>query len=271
MPAYALLALIYYTIAENDQSKLDLARAGLQAGARSSSDKDYAPIYNTLGLIKLRKKNVDRRRSSEFEQAVAARSEVHRGAPEHRRHRPVDAPVREGGGSRSRRCSSSTRRTSTRPSGMGVASRGLKKIDEAESWYKKAARARPARTARSSTTSASSIRTTRSTPDNANLNTAQGVLQQVSAAAATTDPKKVADAERRMKDIDDTFTAIEQQKKMEAELKAQQEEMEKQQKADGRAAEGAGGARPDGGAAPRATSAGGGREAGRRRDAGGRR
>ena len=44
------------------------------------------------------------------------------------------------------------------------------------------------------------------------------------------EPKKVADAERRMKDIDDIFAAIEQSKKMEAEIKVQQEEMERQQK-----------------------------------------
>ena len=45
-----------------------------------------------------------------------------------------------------------------------------------------------------------------------------------------TDPEHQTDARRRIKDIDDTFKALEEQKKLEAELKAQQAEMEKMQK-----------------------------------------
>src|SRR4029434_3702707 len=56
MPAYALLALIYYTTAENDRAKLSLAELVCKQG-KETNDK-YAPIYNTLGLIQLRKRNV---------------------------------------------------------------------------------------------------------------------------------------------------------------------------------------------------------------------
>ena len=52
--------------------------------------------------------------------------------------------------------------------------------------------------------------------------------------------------ERRIKDIDDTFKALEEQKKLEAELKAQQAEMEKMQKIEEEQMKAAGG----GGAPP---------------------
>src|SRR6185369_15055475 len=66
--AYALLAQIYYTTAENDKSKLDLA-ALVCKQAKETNDK-FAPIYNTLGLINLKKRNVSGA-LKEFEQAVA--------------------------------------------------------------------------------------------------------------------------------------------------------------------------------------------------------
>jgi hypothetical protein len=66
-------------------------------------------------------------------------------------------------------------------------------------------------------------------PDNSNLNTAKDFFSKYR-SCGNTNPDKVHDAERRMKDIDDMFAALEQQKKMEADLKVQQEEMEKQQK-----------------------------------------
>jgi len=70
----------------------------------------------------------------------------------------------------------------------------------------------------------------KSDPNNTNLNQAKDYFGKFR-SCSNADQKKVADAERRMKDIDDTFAALEQQKKMEAELKEQQAEMEKQQKA----------------------------------------
>ena len=123
--------------------------------------------------------------------------------------------------------------------GMGVASRGLKKIDEAESWYKKAVRARPERTAPCQYNLGVLYQDYKSDPDNANLNTAQGLFDKFRGCSGA-DPKKVADAERRMKDIDDTFAAIEQQKKMEAESEGAAGRDGEAAEGDGRAAEAAG-------------------------------
>ena len=66
-------------------------------------------------------------------------------------------------------------------------------------------------------------------PSNQNLRQAQQFYNQY-VSCGRTEQRKVDDARRRIKDIDDTFAALEQQKQMEAELKKQQEEMERQQK-----------------------------------------
>ena len=75
-------------------------------------------FYNTLGLIQLRKKNVSLA-LKEFEQAVELDPKY---IEAHLNIGAIGLPraaVREGGERRSARCSSSTRRTSTRPSGSG--------------------------------------------------------------------------------------------------------------------------------------------------------
>jgi hypothetical protein len=66
--------------------------------------------------------------------------------------------------------------------------------------------------------------------DNSNLNDAKKYFGQYASCGGKTDQKKVADAQQRIKDIDATFAALEEQKKNEAEMKKQMEEMERQQK-----------------------------------------
>lgn len=226
--AYSILALVYYTIAENDKSKLDLAQLVCrQAQDDIEGGKDYPPIYNTLGLIQLRKKNPSRA-LKEFEQAVALDPKY------------IDAHLNIGAIGLSTRqyekaAASFAAVLKLDPKnfdatiGMGVASRGLKKIDEAESWYKKASELDPRNCAVQYNLGVL-YQDYKSDPNNANLNTAKDLFGKFRSCGSA-DPKKVQDAERRMKDIDDTFAAIEQQKKMEADLKEQQAEMEKQQKA----------------------------------------
>jgi tetratricopeptide (TPR) repeat protein len=231
MAAYGILALIYYTIAENDQSKLELAKLVCTEGLRS--DKTYAPIYNTLGLIQLRRKHIsDALR--EFESAVQYDP------------RYIEAHLNIGAIGLSTRqyekaAASFAAVLKLDPKnldatiGMGVASRGIgtatkdpKKIEEAESWYKKVA---------DLDHSNCSIQYNlgvlyqdyKLAADNSNLNTAKDFFTKYRSCAGT-QPDKVKDAERRMKDIDDTFVALEQAKKMEAEAKAMQEEAERQQK-----------------------------------------
>jgi Tfp pilus assembly protein PilF len=225
--AYSILALVYYTIAENDKSKLDLAALVCKQAFELEGGKEFPQFYNTLGLIQLRKKNPSLA-LKQFEQAVALDPKY------------IDAHLNIGAIGLSTRqyekaAASFAAVLKLDPKnfdatiGIGVASRGLKKIEEAESWYKKAADLDPKNCAVQYNLGVL-YQDYKSDPANANLNTAKDLFGKFR-SCGNGDPKKVADAERRMKDIDDTFAAIEQQKKMEADLKVQQEEMEKQQKA----------------------------------------
>ncbi len=225
--AYSILALVYYTIAENDKSKLDLADLVVKQAFIIDGAKDFPQFYNTLGLIQLRKKNPSKA-LKQFEQAVALDPKY------------IEAHLNIGAIGLSTRqyekaAASFAAVLKLDPKnfdatiGAGVASRGLKKIEEAEGWYKKAAELDPKNCAVQYNLGVL-YQDYKSDPNNGNLNTAKDLFGKFR-SCGNGDPKKVADAERRMKDIDDTFAAIEQQKKMEADLKVQQEEMEKQQKA----------------------------------------
>jgi tetratricopeptide (TPR) repeat protein len=224
MPAYGLLALIYYTTAENDKSKLQLAE--LVCAQAREMDKSYPPIYNTLGLINLRKKNPTQA-LREFEQAVSLDPKY------------VEAHLNIGAIGLSTRQYDKAAvafaavlkldpKNLDATIGMGVASRGQKKMEEAESWYKKASDLDPKNCAIQYNLGVL-YQDYKTTADNSNLNTAKDFFSKYK-SCGTTAVDKVRDAERRMKDIDDMFAALEAQKKMEAELKVQQEEMEKQQK-----------------------------------------
>jgi tetratricopeptide (TPR) repeat protein len=224
--AYSILALVYYTIAENDKSKLDLA-ALVCKQARDEVDKTYPPIYNTLGLIELRKKNPSSA-LKQFEKAVELDPKY------------IEAHLNIGAiGLSTRQYEKAAQsfaavlkldaKNFDATIGMGVASRGLKKIEDAEGWYKKASDLDP-RNCAVQYNMGVLYQDYKSDPANANLNQAKDFFSKYR-SCGNADTKKVADAERRMKDIDEVFAAIESQKKMEAELKVQQDEMEKQQKA----------------------------------------
>ncbi len=223
--AYSTLALVYYTIAENDKSKLQLAE--LVCDQSKIVDDTYAPIYNTRGLIQLRLKNPSRA-LKDFEQAVSLDPKY------------VEAWLNIGAiGLSTRQYEKASQafaavlklepKNFDATIGIGVASRGLKKVDEAESWYKKAADLDP-RNCAVQYNMGVLYQDYKNDPTNANLNTAKDFFSKYR-SCGNADPKKSADAERRMKDIDEVFAALEQQKKMEAEVKEQQAEMERQQKA----------------------------------------
>jgi tetratricopeptide (TPR) repeat protein len=223
--AYGVLALVYYALAEDDKSKLDLAQ--LVCKQERDIDDNFAPIYNTLGLIQLRKKNPSEA-LRQFEKAVALDPKM------------IEAHLNIGAiGLSTRQYDKAAQafaaalkldpKNFDATIGIGVASRGLKKIDEAESWYKKAATLDPQNCAVQYNLGVL-YQDYKTDPTNANLNTAKDYLGKYR-SCSNADHRKVADAERRMKDIDEVFAALEQQKKMEAELKVQQEEMERQQKA----------------------------------------
>ena len=170
------------------------------------------------------------RRAQGVREGGGARSEVRRGAPQHRRHRPVVAAVREGGavvrgGAQAR--AEELRRDHRHGRGARAASR--------RSTRRRAGTRRPPSSTRKNCAVQYNLgvlyQDYKSDPANANLQHGQGSLRQVSRLRRQPTRRRSADAERRIKDIDDTFAAIEEQKKMEAELKEQQDEMEKQQKA----------------------------------------
>lgn len=226
MAAYSLLALIYYTTAENDRSKLELAKLVCKQ-AKESNDK-YAPIYNTLGLIELKRRNVTGA-LKEFEKAVQLDPAY------------VEAHLNIGAiGLSSRQYLKAQQAFEVvlklKPDnidatiGLGVALRGEKKFDEAETYYKKAL-ALDAKNCSIPYNLGLLYQDYKADPtgQNANLKQAQEFYRQYVNCQKST-PRKVEDANRRIKDIDETFVAIENAKKMEAETKAMQEEAEKQQK-----------------------------------------
>ncbi len=222
--AYHLLAQIYFQTAETDRSKLKLAQLVCDEGRKIN--EDYAPIYNTQGLIKLRSQDVtgaltEFRKAASLDPglieaqlniaAISLNARSYKQAEEafqavlKRQPNNLDATV-----------------------GMGVATRGERRIDDAEGWYKKVIQVDPKNCAVFYNLGVLYQDYKSGNPDE--LRKAQEYYNKYASCPARADADKAADARRRIKDIDDTFKAIEEQKKLEAELKKQQEEMERQQK-----------------------------------------
>lgn len=222
--AYQMLAQIYFQTAEQDRSKLKLAQLVCDE-ARKIND-EYAPIYNTQGLIKLRTKDVtgalnDFRKAASLDPglaeaqlniaAISLSARSYKQAEEafqavlKKQPNNLDAVI-----------------------GMGVALRGQRRIDEAETWYKKAQTVDPRNCGPLYNLALLYQDYKAGNPDE--LRKAQQYYNSYVTCPGRRDTEKVTDSQRRIKDIDDTFKAIEEQKKLEAELKKQQEEMERQQK-----------------------------------------
>jgi len=225
--AYSLLALVYYTIAESDRSKLDLAELVCKQ-AKEVNDK-FPPIYNTLGLIKVRKKNVTGA-LGEFRKAVEL-------SPTY-----IEAQLNIGAITLSARDYQSAEKAfkaalDANPTiqqqkfdatiGMGVALRGQRRIDEAEQWYNKAKQV-DARNCAVIYNMGVLYQDYKSGAEG-DFNKAKALFNDF-ISCGRADQDKLKDATRRIKDIDDTFKAIAEQKKLEAEQKAMQEEMERMQK-----------------------------------------
>jgi tetratricopeptide (TPR) repeat protein len=225
MVAYNLLALIYYTTAENDRSKLALAELVCKQGRETNAN--YAPIYNTQGLIKLRKKDVSGA-LKDFEQAVALDAKY------------VEAHLNIGAiGLSSRQYEKAALSFQVvlkiQPSnvdatiGLGVAMRGQRKFDEAEQMYKKALEL-DGKNCAVPYDLGLLYQDYKTTADNGNLRDAQKFFNSYISCPGKTDKSKIQDAQRRIKDIDETFVAIAEAKKAEEEMNRMKEEMERQQK-----------------------------------------
>jgi Tfp pilus assembly protein PilF len=227
MVAYNMLALIYYTNAENDRAKLGLAQLVCDQGKLTNAD--YAPIYNTMGLIKLRKKDVTGA-LKEFEHAVqldAKYIEAHLNigaiALSSRQYEKAELSFRAVLKLQPNNVDATI--------GLGVGLRGQRKFDEAEQMYKKAAELDPKSCAVPYDLGVL-YQDYKVAADNSNLKEAQKFFSQY-VSCGKTDKSKVNDAQRRSKDIDETFAALEEQKKNEAEMKKmleEQQRMEEQQK-----------------------------------------
>ncbi len=229
MPSYALLALIYYTTAESDKSKLQLAELIVKQ-AKLTNDK-YAPIYNTMGLINLKRKNVSNA-LRDFEEAVKYDPQF------------VEAHLNIGAIGLSARQYEKAQASfeqvlKLQPNnfdatmGLGVALRGQKKLEDAEKFYKKAGELDPKSCAPAFNLGILHQEFSYKADEQyTHYKTAQQYFNQF--ASCSKDKSRVTDAQRRVKDIDDTFKAIAEQKKIEEENKKIMEEAQKieaQQKA----------------------------------------
>jgi tetratricopeptide (TPR) repeat protein len=134
LPAFNQLALLYYDLAEGNRDMLDLA--GVVCRQAQLIDEDYAPIYNTWGLIKVRQEDIVAalrlfQRSFVLDDSIyeaymnfGALTLSYRGYEDARQ--------------------AFTRATELRPDsydatiGLGAALRGLARIDEAQAAYERA-------------------------------------------------------------------------------------------------------------------------------------
>jgi tetratricopeptide (TPR) repeat protein len=223
MAAYQLLAQIYYQTAESDRAKLKLAQ--LVCDEAKKIDQNYAPIYNTLGLIKLRSKDVTGA-LTEFRKAVSidpglteAQLNVAAISLSSRNYKQAEDAFQ----AVLKKLPSHVESTI----GMGVALRGQRKNDEAENWYKKVLQidAKYCGALYNLGLVYQDYKT--GSPDD--LNKGKDYYNKY-IACERSDKEHTEDARRRIKDIDDTFKALEEAKKLEEELKKQMAEMERMQK-----------------------------------------
>jgi tetratricopeptide (TPR) repeat protein len=260
--AYSLLALIYYTTAESDRSKLDLAELVCKQ-AKEVNDK-YPQIYNTNGLIKLRKKNptgalADFRKAAELDPAyVEAQLNIGAITLSARDYKSAEGAFKAALDAKPTDRSQQFDATI----GMGVALRGQRRIDEAEKWYAKAKEV-DARSCAVAYNLGVLYQDYKSGSEG-DLKQAEKLFNEFNACGKA-EPEKLKDSTRRIKDIEDTFKAMAEAKKLEEENKKMQEEMEKMQKEQEKQMQQqnpAGAGAPAGGAAPPADAKGGDAKAG---------
>lgn len=222
MDAYATLALLEYDLAGDEPEKLDMARLVTEQ-ARKLDDR-YAPIHNTAGLIALKRNNVTSalasfKRAAELDpNLLAAHLNIgsitlnfrdYTTAAESFRHvlkfepKNFDALM-----------------------GLGVALRGLRQPAEAEKQYLEAGKANPDDPA--VLYNLGVLYQDYLEQTNAQLNKAKEYLARF--AARSKDKARVEDATHRIKNIDDTFRALEEAKKMQVEMERMQKAMEEQQR-----------------------------------------
>jgi tetratricopeptide (TPR) repeat protein len=227
MVAYTTLALIYYEVARDDRSKLDLA--ALVCKQAKDVSKTHAPIYNISGLIWLKKKNVTRA-LEDFRKAVELDDAL------------LEAHMNIGAITLSYRDYPSAMKAfqkvlARQPNnveamiGLAVALRGERKMDEAEALYKKIASIDPKNPA--VPFNLGLIYQDYKDSQEPTLLKAKEYFNEFLARGGASD--KVAEAKRRIKNIDDIIAANREAANLQREaerLQKQQEEQEKKAKED---------------------------------------
>ena len=222
MDAYGALALLKYDHAGDDRAKLDLARLICEQ-ARKIDDK-YAPIYDILGLIWLKRDNYTAA-LAQFKEAVKRDPDL------------VDTHLNIGAITLNFRDYATAEKSfreviRLRPKdvdawiGLGVALRGLKKSSEAEGAYKEAAKIAPDNPAIDYNLGVLYQDYLEQTPDQ--MQTAQKYYEKY--LSRVTKGGKVEDVKQRIKNIQDNLKALEEAKRLQEEAEKMQKEMEKQQK-----------------------------------------
>jgi tetratricopeptide (TPR) repeat protein len=231
MAAYTTLALLYYDLAGTDKSKLEMADTVITQ-AKGISDK-YAPLWNASGLIALKKKNVTRalrdfRRAIELDpNFVEAHLNVGAITLSFRDYTSAEASFKA--------VLKQDPKNIDAVIGLGVAYRGQRKIKEAEEQYTQAGKLDPRNCA--VPFDLGLLYQDYMSGSEPELKKAQTYYRDFSSRCQSFAPKeKIADADRRIKNIDETFAALieakkmeEEAKRIEAQQKAQEEQMKKQQ------------------------------------------
>jgi tetratricopeptide (TPR) repeat protein len=214
--------------ASEDGSKpkeLDVREAG--TGVTASMKANLAVVYNTLGLVELRRKNISPA-ISQFRKAVEmnasfneARLNLAALSLNNRDYKTAEENFRAVLQAQPRNYEASI--------GLGVALRGNKKIDEAETQYNAAQKLDPQNP--SSYFNLGLLYQDYKDGQKESLQKAQEYYRTFLAKLNGTTPDSLRkEAEKRIKDIDEIYVALKEAAKMQAEAEEMQRKAEEQQK-----------------------------------------
>ena len=196
-------------------------------GVTPEMKKHLAEVYNTLGLIELKKKNISPA-IKQFKQAVGYNPSL----PEARLNLAVlslnnrDYNTAE---ENFRKVLELQPKNYEAAIGLGVALRGNKKIDEAETQYKSAQKLDPSNPW--SYFNLGLLYQDYKDGQKPSLHQAQDYYRQFLGHATDKTPDNLKrEAEKRIKDIDEIYVALDEAAKMQAEAEAMQKKAEEQQK-----------------------------------------
>ena len=189
--------------------------------------KQLAVVHNTLGLVELKKKNISPA-IKQFKEAV----ELNPNFAEARMNLAAlslnNRDYNDRGGELPAVLKLQPKNFEA-AIGLGVALRGNKKIDEAEAQYN-AAKSSTRRRAPATSTSACSTRSTRTARSRRCRRRRTTTASSSATPSGGTPDSLKREAEKRIKDIDEIYVALDEAAKMQAEAEEMQKKAEEQQK-----------------------------------------